>query len=390
MVSIPDDVSFREGLSRPLSVYIHVPFCRSKCPYCAFNSSVPSGDQVELYLSSLSRESELWRSFTVEKPSVRTIYVGGGTPSVLSVGQWETLFELISRSFDLGDLEEFSVEANPESLTCDHLALWRDRGVTRVSVGVQSLDDGELKWLGRLHGVERAIWAVQSCMAAGFEVSADLMFGLAGQSVRKWHRSLSALVELGPHHLSLYQLTIEPQSFWGETPPSQVLDGYGHYRWAQWYLPRKGYLQYEIASFAKEGRWSRHNMAYWTGREVLGLGPGAWGYLGGLRYENHRDLGDYSEALNDSLALTYTERIQGAAKGSERAILALRTSFGLDLDRFAEDFGQDLYRRLQGCLAGFPASCIERDGPVVRLTPKGMRIANALWEALLWGDEYGA
>lgn len=389
MVSISDQ-SLREGLYRPLSVYIHVPFCRSKCPYCAFNSFVPSEDGVKLYLSSIAGEFDRWLSLAGKKPSVRTVYVGGGTPSVLSVGRWETLFDMISRSFDLTGLEEFSVEANPESLTCDHLDLWRDRGVTRVSVGVQSLDDGELKWLGRLHGVERAVWAVQSSLAAGFDVSADLMFGLAGQSVRKWHRSLSAMVELGPHHLSLYQLTVEPQSFWGKVPPNQVLDGYGHYRWAQWYLAKKGYLQYEIASFARDGRWSRHNMAYWTGGEVLGLGPGAWGYLGGVRYENHRDIGDYSEALRDSLALAYTERIQGVSKASETAILALRTSFGLDLERFALDFGQTIYDRLEVALELIPQSCLKREGSKVRLTPKGMRIANAIWETLLWGDEDGA
>ncbi len=389
MVSIPDYVSFREGLSRPLSVYIHVPFCRSKCPYCAFNSSVPSGEDVSTYLASVSRELDLWGYMASGKPSVRTVYIGGGTPSVLSVGQWETLFGLLSRSFDLGGLEEFSVEANPESLSEDHLSLWRSIGVTRVSIGVQSLDDCELKWLGRLHSSERAVWAVESSLAAGFEVSADLMFGLADQSVRKWHRSLSAMVELGPHHLSLYQLTIEPDSFWGKVPPSQALDGYGHYRWAQWYLPKKGYTQYEIASFAKEGRWSRHNMAYWTGRDVLGIGPGAWGYLGGVRYENQGDLKAYSLALKNGVALSYRERIQGAAKASERAILALRTSFGLDLERFSSEFGVALSRRLRDALDEFPPSCIERDGAVVRLSPKGMRIANALWETLLWGDDDG-
>lgn len=389
MVSISDYVSFREGLSRPLSVYIHVPFCKSKCPYCAFNSSVPSGEEVHTYLASIARELDLWSYMAGGTPSVRTIYIGGGTPSILSVGQWETLFGLISRSFDLGGLEEFSVEANPESLTAAHLSIWRAMGVTRVSLGVQSLDDGELRWLGRLHGSDRAVWAVKSSLDVGFEVSADLMFGLADQSVRKWHESLLALVELEPHHLSLYQLTIEPDSFWGRVPPPQVTDGYGHYRWAQWYLPKKGYAQYEIASFAREGRWSRHNMAYWTDRDVLGLGPGAWGYLGGVRYENQRDLKAYSMALKGGVALSYRERIQGAAKASERAILALRTSFGLDLERFSMEFGEALSEKLEAALKGFPVSCIFRSGPTVRLTPKGMRIANALWERLLWEEENG-
>lgn len=390
MIPISDDLPYREGLSKPLSVYLHVPFCRSKCPYCAFNSSVTSGKDVELYLAAVAKEVELWSSMASGLPSVRTIYVGGGTPSVMSPDQWKVLFDLISRNFDLSCLEEFSVEANPESLTEEHLSLWRAKGVSRVSIGVQSLDEQELKWLGRLHGRDRAIWAVASSLEAGFEVSADLMFGLAGQRVRGWHSSLSEMVKLGPHHLSLYQLTLEPDSFWGKAPPSEVLDGYGHYRWAQWYLPKKGYLQYEIASFAKEGCWSRHNMSYWTGREVLGIGPGAWGYLGGLRYENLRDLGGYSKALKSGLATSYTERMEGAAKASERVIMALRTSFGIDLEEFFQEFGRPLSVRLEDVLTEFPLSCLEREGSVVRLTPKGMRIANALWEQLLWEDENGS
>lgn len=381
-----DRGSLREGLSRPLSLYVHVPFCRSRCPYCAFNSAVPASGEIEAYLAGLDRELSFFREISAVPLRARTIYIGGGTPSILTVSQWERLFLSLESNVDLSEVEEFSVEANPESLEVDHLSLWRERAVSRVSVGVQSLDDGELKWLGRLHDAARARWAVASSLEAGFDVSGDLIFGLRDQTVRKWHESLSGMVELGLEHISLYQLTIEEDSRWGRTPPAGVRDGYGHYRWAQWYLPRMGFQQYEIASFARGEKWSRHNMAYWRRDSVLGIGPGAWGFLGGLRYGNICDLPSYLEALKGGEAAMYTERVSGFAEASEAAILALRTSSGIDLGWFRTDFGDDAADRLEREIGEFPPSCVDRREGAIRLSPKGMRIANSLWERLLWGD----
>lgn len=377
----------REGLSEPLSVYLHVPFCRSKCPYCSFASSVPRLGDVDLYLSALESELIGLTRLSGGPLSVRTLYIGGGTPTVLSVEEWIRLMDLLDRYIDRGSIEEFSVEANPESLSDGHLRFWRDRGISRISIGVQSLDDDELRWLGRLHDSNEARRAVMASVASGFDVSGDLMFGLKGQTLRKWHRSLKALAELGVGHMSLYQLTLDNDSFWGKKPPEGVFDGYGHYRWAQWYLPRIGFDQYEIASFALEGRWSLHNLAYWNRENVLGLGPGAWGYLNGLRYENDPSLAGYCDSVRSSgFAAVYSERIGGVAEASESAILALRTKWGIDLDGFCRRFGSGSKARLLKCLSEIPDNCLEWKKGSVALTRKGMRVANSIWERLLWEE----
>lgn len=337
-------------------------------------------------MTGLDRELELFKEISSAPLKARTVYIGGGTPSMLSVSQWKRLFGSLESRLDLSKTEEFTVEANPESLTPESLALWRERSVSRISIGVQSLDDGELKWLGRIHDANMAIKALVMSLDTGFDVSADLMFGLRGQTVRKWHKNLSSLAKLGLEHLSLYQLSLEENSRWGKAPPEGIADGYGHYRWAQWYLPRRGFRQYEIASFAKGNKQSRHNMAYWKREPVLGVGPGAWGFLGGLRYGNVRDLSSYLRALESrSWAARYIERISGLAEASEAAILALRTSSGVDLVSFRADFGDAAARRLITEIQGFPPYCVESKGTVIRLSPKGMRVANSLWERLLWG-----
>ncbi len=368
---------------REFSLYVHVPFCRSKCPYCAFYSFRPRSGEVERWTDCIVKELAAIRHDHLDDAQLVTVYFGGGTPSYLPSEQWRTLFkalEALPRSPDC----EFTVEANPDSVSAEKLALWNDHGVTRISLGVQSLDDDELKRLARPHTSRQALDAVELCQQSGFRVSADLMFALPEQTLRKWHKSLSGIVRTGVGHISVYQLTIEPESFWGSHQPEGLPDGYAMYRWAQYYLPRNGLKQYEIASFALEGRESRHNLAYWRRNNVLAAGPGAWGFLDGRRFAHHKDLAAWAEAVESGVSpVAYEERQTGTREASEAAVLALRTAEGIDCKAFARRYGRPYLDAIVSKVRQMPSAYFCRTQRGFSLSPRGMRVGNAIWCELL-------
>jgi oxygen-independent coproporphyrinogen-3 oxidase len=295
-------------------------------------------------------------------------------------------------AFDFSVIEEVTVEANPCSLTEGHLRLWRDSFVTRVSVGVQSLQDDELSWLGRRHGSRMALQALEKTLSCGFDVSADLIFGLPFQTLRTWHDSLRGVAGSGVGHISAYQLTLEPGTPLARSSPS-LPEGYSFYRFAQWYLPRRGLEQYEIASFSRPGKECRHNAAYWRQDPVLALGPGAWGYLSGFRYRNAPTLEEYAAWAATRPPVAEAERLgapegefsqsHSRPRGVEAAILALRTKWGIDTTSFARRFGEELTEEVLGVLKKIPPRLVEFFEGGVRLTSSGMRVGNAIWVELL-------
>ena len=212
-------------MTLPLSVYLHIPFCRQKCPYCAFASVCYQEGDGERYLEALFLELGSLSRSLLTRP-VETLYIGGGTPTLFSSPLWKRLISLIEGSFSFLSDAEVTVEANPGSLSGEHLLLWRDWRVTRVSLGVQSLDDAELFVLGRVHTARQAAESLCACKAAGFSVSADLMFGLPGGTFRNWARTLHEIKILAPHHLSVYELSLEEGTPWGENSPAHRSDGY--------------------------------------------------------------------------------------------------------------------------------------------------------------------
>ena len=380
------------------SLYLHVPFCLSKCAYCSFYSrplvACAPNTAPEAWLTALSREaahlSDVWGG----PVPLRTAYVGGGTPSVLSSDLWKRLNRILEGAFDFSGLDECTVEANPCSLTDGHLTLWRDSFVTRVSLGIQSLRDEELSWLGRRHDAKAALAALDRALSYGFDVSADLIFGLPSlqfpfQTLRTWHDSLRRVLASGIGHISAYQLMPEPGTPLEKINPS-LPDGYPFYRFAQWYLSRKGLEQYEVASFARPGRECRHNLAYWRQENVLARGPAAWGYLGlgggGFRYRNAPTLEEYVKTA-EKLSVTWAECLEGRAKGMEAAILALRTKWGIDTADFAARFGRDLSGTVLEGLRGMPPRLVRFNDGGVRLTSAGMRVGNAIWTELLAAAE---
>ncbi|MCL2684755.1 MAG: radical SAM family heme chaperone HemW, partial [Synergistaceae bacterium] len=273
---------------------MHVPFCETKCPYCAFasspmNNSATNGGDAGRYIDAVGRElaSRVGGIQTFD-----TLYIGGGTPSILPIYAWETLLDLLGRYLNFARDAEITVEANPGSLEKNRTALWKDYGVNRVSVGVQSLNDDRLNFLGRIHDSRQAAEAIKLCLSAGFLVSLDMMFGLPGETLRDWMVDLREAIRLGPHHISLYQLSIENGTPFAERNFS-LPEGYAQYRYAQWRLAQTGYAQYEVASFARPQMESRHNMNYWTGGDYIGIGPAAWSYLDGVRFRNAASLEEY-------------------------------------------------------------------------------------------------
>lgn len=370
--------------SGPFSVYIHLPFCLRKCPYCSFFSLPLKEAGRGKFIALLEGEMAAWKD-RLAGGWADTVYFGGGTPSLLTLTQWESLFNSLEASLPLGAAPEITVEANPESLTREHLSLWRERGVTRVSLGVQSFSDAELLWLERPHDGRRAEEALASIGEEGLSPSADLMFGLAGQTLRTWKYSLDRALSLGAEHLSLYQLSLERGSRWFSRPPEGRPDGYPFYRFAQWLLPRKGFYQYEIASFSLPGRQSRHNRAYWTNKPVLALGAGAWGYWGEKRYRNEDTLKGYEQAVRENgTACKEWLELSEVESAREAAVLYLRTSEGLPFDEFASRYGAEILREIRLILTEqVPGDCLEWRRESVALTPRGMRVGNSIWSLLI-------
>lgn len=373
----------RSGLPPAISLYVHIPFCRSKCPYCAFYSFPPAVGDIPSFLQALEKEIALLGR-EGDLPRIRTAYIGGGTPSLLSVPDWRRLIRILERAFTFIPGAEVTVEANPASLTGGHLSLWKDWRVTRVSLGVQSLQDKDLLAAGRAHDRRLALDSMTRISGTDLSLSVDLLFGLPGQHFRGWGETLREILSEGVDHVSIYQLTLEEGTPWGERPPNDLAEGYPFYRWAQYYLEKKGLLQYEIASFARPGRWCRHNVSYWRGGEFIGLGPSAWGYRKYQRTRNIPDLPEYcSMVARGKSPVCYSERLEGDRLASESAILALRTRWGIRLQDLRRDWGDDLPERMAAALKELPRDLFRRSPGRIALSRRGMRVGNSIWERLV-------
>jgi oxygen-independent coproporphyrinogen-3 oxidase len=368
------------------SLYVHVPFCESKCPYCAFASAVKAPGDEEKYLDALAAEALARSGQYANGEAISTLYIGGGTPTALSAPAWRRLISLIRDAFRLASDAEVTAEANPGSLSPEHIEIWRGF-INRVSLGIQSFNDRELGFLGRIHDSRQAVEAAEMCLGAGFKTSLDLMFGLPDQTMRDWAASLRRAVELSPNHISIYQLTVEPGTPFADldlTKKAALPDGYGPYRYTEWLLPRKGYAQYEVASFSKQGEESRHNLNYWADGEYLGLGPAAWSNIGGERSKNAPELAEYARmAAQGKSASVYAERLAPEPAARQAAVLALRTKNGIEWHPFEERHGKTLKDEISEKLSRFPKSMVINDGISARLTAAGLRVANRIWEDII-------
>ena len=328
-----------DGVAPPVSLYVHFPFCVQRCHYCDFSVHRTGIPPLEEWLDCIDREAEEWvqRAGWAEPVRLETLFVGGGTPSLLgdSMGR---LSRILSRRFALDpDSAEWTAESNPASLDAAVAEAWLEAGVNRLSIGVQSFDDAVLRWLGRLHDATGARRALADARTAGFEnLNVDLIFGLPASVERDWTAEVEAALEAGVTHVSAYGLTAEPRTPLGRRVASGDVIMAGGERYSAEYLSavaaleEAGFAHYEVSNFAIPGRECRHNWHYWDGSPYLGLGPSAHSYLGGTRTWNVFRWEAYRVAMKgDGRALESHETVGAGESRLERLWLALRTNRGL-------------------------------------------------------------
>src|ERR1051325_11080112 len=317
-----------------IHLYVHIPFCARICPYCAFYKERADNSQTQRFCEALLRELDE-RSSRVPL-QLETVYLGGGTPTALSTAQLAYLFSGFRDRLDLSAVREWTVEANPGSVSHRKADLLRNLGVSRISLGVQSWDDQLLQLLGREHDANQAEASFQILRGAGFtNLNIDLMFGLPGQTLEQWETSLKKTIDLHPDHISTYCLTYE------EDTEFFVRHARGEYRedtdsdarfleTAMQLLERAGFEHYEISNYARAGHASFHNRGYWAGEDYLGIGPGAFSTLGLQRYQNIPDYRRYSDmVLSDQSPISSMEALTPQIKRGERIALGLRTVGGI-------------------------------------------------------------
>ncbi len=369
--------------AQPAGCYVHLPFCDRICPYCDFAVVGYAHARVERYLRAL--HGELARAAAPDL-SIRTIYLGGGTPSALGAARIAELLGALQRRFDVerGSIE-CTLEANP-SRNADDLVAYRKAGVTRLSIGVQSFDDGELHRLGREHSADEADAYIGAARAGGHDnIGVDLIAGVPGQTPASFRHTLERTIASAPQHVSVYGLTIEagtPYARWFGRAPQQFPDDDATadlLELAEESLTAAGFAHYEISNFAKPGFESEHNRGYWQQRECIALGMSASGYERGVRYRNARGFDEYCEAVErGASARVDEERLGFPERVGEAAMLALRTSEGIRDGDFRVRFGLDARAIFAPAINKCrEAGLLETDGQGVRLTARGRLLANA-------------
>ena len=365
------------------AAYVHIPFCSHICYYCDFAKVLMTGQPVEAYIDELLKEYD---SYGIS--SLKTLYIGGGTPIVLTADQLEKLLTHLTKNLDLEELEEFTVEANPSDLTDEVLAVLADSPVNRISLGVQSFDNKLLKKIGRTHTEAEVYSSIERLRAAGFEnITIDLIYGLPNQTMEMVERDVHKFLELDLPHVALYSLILEDHTVFMNRQRRGRLRLPSDDRNADMYeyiietLTSKGYSHYEVSNFGKVGYESKHNMTYWDNAEYYGIGAGASGYLDGIRYKNHGPVHHYLREENKRVneeVLTRKQRIE------EEMFLGLRKKNGVSIERFHKKFGQTL-EEVYGTIIeelAFQKMLFEADGRI-QMTEKGFELGNEVFERFL-------
>jgi len=377
----------------PQSVYIHIPFCTNKCFYCDFNSFVTQNPQlVWNYLEALKQEMKLTFANRTMQP-IKTIFVGGGTPTFLDLEQMRSFLETVQHflgSHLAPDLE-FTMEANPGTTDVEKLRLMRELGVNRLSFGVQSFDNALLKRLGRIHDTDDVYRSVENARAAGFEnISIDLMFGLPDQTMEIFRQTLDKAFALGTTHFSAYSLKVEENTLFHTLYQKDQLPLPSEETELAMYLllieemEKHGYHQYEISNFAKPGCESKHNKTYWLNNEYDGLGAGAHGYVNGRRHVNAGPLPIYLQMCKEGLPRVDEFEVPREDAMEEQMILGLRLSEGVDLARFANRFGSDAKEVFGDVIREeIDKGMLEEVDGFLRLTRKGLPLGNEVFARFL-------
>ena len=374
----------RRGEKPALGLYIHIPFCKAKCAYCDFYSLAHSEEKMDAYTAALLRHLEEVAPRAAGM-QVDTVYFGGGTPSYLGPARLIRILQTVQRRYDVTRDAEITLEANPDSAG-DWRALRRLRraGFNRLSLGVQSTDNELLRRIGRVHTCEQVQQAVTAARKAKLtNLSLDLIYGLPGQTMEDWQRTLADAVALGPEHLSCYGLKLEEGTpLWQQRQALTLPDDDAQadmYLYTVAALSEAGYGQYEISNFARAGRESRHNLKYWRMQEYAGFGPGAHSDFGGVRYGYVRDLDAY---IAGRLVLAEAETDGTLARDFEYVMLSLRTAEGIDRRTFENRYRQRFEAMERLFVQYEQAGLAQRTEGGWRLTPRGFLVSNSIIVAL--------
>ena len=371
---------------KPTSAYVHIPFCTQICYYCDFSKVFIKNQPVDSYLEHLLEE---FRFYDIQK--LRTLYIGGGTPTALSAPQLEVLLKGLTKNLDLSVLEELTIEANPGDLDADKIAVLKNSAVNRVSLGVQTFDDKMLKKIGRSH-LEKDIYEnIDRLKLAGFDnISIDLIYALPGQTMDQVKENVAKAIGLDIPHMSLYSLILENHTVFmnrmrrGKLPlPKEELEA-EMFEYIIAELERAGFEHYEISNFSKPSFESRHNLMYWDNAEYYGIGAGASGYVNGIRYKNHGPIRHYMSAVEEGNARITEEHLSQKEKMEEEMFLGLRKKSGVSMARFEEKFGQsfdELYGEIVRDLV--QQGLMQIEGDRVRMTKRGLFLGDTVAERFI-------
>ena len=372
--------------AKPSSAYVHIPFCTQICYYCDFSKVFIKNQPVDAYLEHLIQET---RSYEIGK--LRTLYIGGGTPTALSAQQLAYLLTELPKVMDLSEVEEFTIEANPGDLNPDKIAVLKDSQVNRVSLGVQTFDNKMLKKIGRSHQEQDIYDNIRHLKQAGFDnISIDLIYALPGQTMDQVKENVAKAIDLDIPHMSLYSLILENHTVFmnrmrrGKLPlPKEELEA-EMFEYIIEELEKAGFEHYEISNFSKPGFESRHNLVYWDNAEYYGLGAGASGYVDGIRYKNHGPIRHYLEAVEAGKARITEEQLTLEEKMEEELFLGLRKKTGVSKARFEEKFGISFDQRYGQVVASLTEQgLLVPDDKQVRMTKRGLFLGDTVAEKFI-------
>lgn len=370
-----------------LGLYIHIPFCVKKCKYCDFNSFKLNINEKRKYLNSLKREMELYKE-NLEDKSIDSIFVGGGTPSILNEEEIRILFRNIKNNFQIKDRAEITMECNPGTLTLNKLKTMKECGVNRLSIGLQAVQNNHLEYIGRVHTYEEFEKNYYQAKEVGFEnINVDLMYALPNQSKEDWMESLEKVVKLNPTHISAYSLILEENTElfnMYERHEFELLDedtDIEMYEYTISYLKSNGYNQYEISNYAKKGFECKHNILYWKCENYVGLGVSASGFLNETRYNNLCELDEYEEIIHSGKKpIEWEEKLSIKDEIEESIFLGLRMNEGIKFKDFYEKYNFNFEEEYKNEIDKLKRmKLIETKDEGMKLTQKGREISNSVF-----------
>lgn len=378
-------------MEKVCSIYIHVPFCKSKCYYCDFNSYANCDEYISEYFKCLKKEIQMAK-LRLRGYTIKTIFIGGGTPTYVAASHIYEILELMYCNFNISKDAEITIEANPGTINGQKMAIYRDAKINRISMGLQSTNDEILGKIGRIHTYKEFVDNFNLAREMGFSnISVDLIFGIPFQSYDNWKRTLYDIVKINPEHISAYSLTIEPNTVFGKLHKQGKLAYVDDeldrqmYHYAIDYLGENSYSQYEISNFAKPNKCSRHNKVYWELGYYIGFGAGAHSYFEEIRYNNVCDIANYIKCINYGQDVVQNvEEISKQRKISDYMILGLRLMDGINKEKFYRLFAKDI-----DSLFGEKFEVLLKQGLItnsdigVKLTNKGKDLANIVFMEFL-------